>query len=131
MLGFILGALLAGKLAVNVRTVARAWLFSALPLALIFFVIGKTVAFSILLFLFACLTRIHNVLGEAKEQAVTSNHYLVRVMTTIHTGAQLGGPIASVLAGLLLDRGEQQLLIITCVCLILSGGINLLFVKAD
>lgn len=131
MLGFILGALFAGKLAAKTRTIAFAWLFSALPLVLMFFVIGKKVIFSILLFLFACVTSIHNVLGEAKEQAVTSNHYLARVMTTIRTATQIGGPIASVLAGLFLDRGGQQFLIMICACLILCGGINLLFVQQD
>lgn len=131
MLGFILGALLAGKLAAKTQTIAFAWLFSAFLLALVFFAIGKTIIFSILLFLFACVTSIHNVLGEAKEQAVTSNHYLARVMTTIRTGTQIGGPIASVLAGILLDHGGQQFLLISCACLILCGGINLLFVQQD
>lgn len=47
----------------------------------------------------------------------------------MRTGTEIGGPIASVVAGALLDHVGQQELIIVCVILILLGGINLLLVK--
>ncbi|WP_317637224.1 hypothetical protein [Lactobacillus xylocopicola] len=82
-----------------------------------------------MIFFFAIVTSIHNVLGEAKEQTATADSYLGRVMTTIRTSTQIGGPLMSVVAGVLLDHAGQNLLISGCTLLILLGGINMLLVK--
>lgn len=129
MAGFILGALLAGKMNADTRIMAFSWILSVVPLILMLFFMTNMIAFVFLLFIFGIATSIHNVLGEAKKQNVTENQYLARVLTTMRTGTEIGGPIASVVAGALLDHVGQQELIIVCVILILLGGINLLLVK--
>ncbi|WP_258567341.1 MFS transporter [Lactobacillus panisapium] len=129
MAGFILGALLAGKMNADTRIMAFSWILSVVPLILMLFFMTNMIAFVFLLFIFGIVTSIHNVLGEAKKQNVTENQYLARVLTTMRTGTEIGGPIASIVAGALLDRVGQQELIIVCVILIILGGINLLLVK--
>ncbi|MBA1393040.1 MFS transporter [Lactobacillus sp. XV13L] len=131
MLGFILGALFSGRMAAKSKTVAWTWILSALPLGLLLFCGTNLIAFAVLVFLFAMVTSVHNILGESRQQTATADRYLGRVLTTIRTGTQVGGPVGSIAAGLLLDHAGAQPLIIICCVLVLLGGLNMLLVKED
>lgn len=129
LLGIILGAMIAGKMKAKIKTIGLAWLLSSIPIGLMLLFKSNLIAFCILLFLFGPVTSIHNVLAESIIQTTTPDDYLARVFTTIRTTAYIGGPISSVLAGLLLDHTGSEVIILISSLLILIGGINILLIK--
>ena len=82
----------------------------------------------ILLFLFGPATSIHNVLAESVIQTSTADNYLGRVLTTIRTFANIGGPVSSVVSGIILDHVGEKFIIVLCASLIIIGGINILLI---
>lgn len=131
LLGIILGAMIAGKMKAKIKTIGLAWLLSSIPIALMLLFKSNLIVFCILLFLFGPVTSIHNVLAESIIQTTTPDDYLARVLTTIRTTAYIGGPISSVLAGLLLDYTGAGVIILISSFLILIGGINILLIKDE
>ncbi|MBC6341607.1 MFS transporter [Lactobacillus kimbladii] len=124
--GIILGALIAGKMKARIITVGWAWTISAIPLILMLFSLKNMVLFGILLFLFGPATSIHNVLAESVIQTSTADNYLGRVLTTIRTFANIGGPVSSVVSGIILDHVGEKFIIVLCASLIIIGGTNIL-----
>lgn len=59
-------------------------------------------------------------------QTSTSDNYLGRVLTTIRTFANIGGPISSVVAGVILDHLGEKFIVVISTSLIIIGGINIL-----
>lgn len=129
MLGFIIGAFIAGKLKAKVSTVGIAWISSSFPLALMILFLKNYTVFSFLILLFGAITSIHNILSESLLQIFTGNNILGRVLTTIRTCTSIGGPIGSLVAGVLLDNSGEEILIVACSIVILIGGVNILIVE--
>lgn len=129
MLGFIVGALIAGRLKVEINIIGISWIISAVPLFVMIFFISNWMMLSVLIFAFGMITSIHNILSESMTQNVSNDEILGRVLTTIRTSTSIGGPIGSIAAGLLLDHSNESILIFMCSLLILIGGINILFSK--
>lgn len=127
--GFILGALISGKLTPTVKTISYTWMLSTIPLLIMIFFLSNWLALSIFISLFGFLTSFQNILSESMIQITTEDAYLGRVLTTIRTSTSIGGPISSVVAGIMLDHSGDQILIILCAVFILIGGINMLFAK--
>ena len=127
--GIILGALIAGKMKARIITVGWAWTISAIPLILMLFSLKNMVLLCILLFLFGPVTSIHNVLAESVIQTSTADNYLGRVLTTIRTFANIGGPVSSVVSGIILDHVGEKFIIVLCASLIIIGGINILLAR--
>lgn len=127
--GAIVGALLAGKMKVKLSTITLAWILNAVPIGLFFFFQSNLIIFCLLILLIGPAASIHNILADSKIQSTTTDNYLGRVLTTIRTGTQIGGPISSVIGGILLDYTGIKPIVLTCSILILLGGINLLFIK--
>ena len=124
--GIILGALIAGKMKAKIITVGWAWTISAIPLILMLFSLKNMVLLCTLLFLFGPVTSIHNVLAESVIQTSTADNYLGRVLTTIRTFANIGGPVSSVVSGIILDHVDEKFIIVLCASLIIIGGTNIL-----
>lgn len=101
---------------------------SCLSLISVFF-LSNWLALSVLIALFGFLTSFQNILSESMIQITTEDAYLGRVLTTIRTSTSIGGPISSVVAGIMLDHSGDQILIILCAIFVLIGGINMLFAK--
>ena len=110
----------------RIITVDLAWTISAIPLILTLCSLKNMVLLCTLLFLFDPATSIHNVLEESIIQTSTSDNYWGRVLTTIRTFANIGGPISSVVAGIILDHVGEKFIVIVCTSLIIIGGINIL-----
>lgn len=127
--GFLLGALISGKLTPTVKTIPYTWMLSTIPLLMMIFFLSNWLALSVLIALFGFLTSFQNILSESMIQITTEDAYLGRVLTTIRTSTSIGGPISSVVAGIMLDHSGDQILIILCAVFILIGGINMLFAK--
>lgn len=127
--GFLLGAIISGKLPAKVNTISYAWIVSTLPLLVMIFFLSNWLVLSILIALFGFITSFHDILAESMIQITTDDAYLGRVLTTIRTGTSIGGPVSSIIAGLLLDHSDDQVLIILCAVFVLLGGINMLFAK--
>ena len=100
-----------------------------IPLLIMIFFLSNWLALSILITLFVFLTSFQNILSESMIQITTEDAYLGRVLTTIRTSTSIGGPISSVVAGIMLDHSGDQILIILCAIFVLIGGINMLFAK--
>lgn len=126
--GIILGAIIAGKMKAKIITVGWAWTISAIPLILMLFSLKNMVLLCTLLFLFGPVTSIHNVLAESVIQTSTADNYLGRVLTTIRTFANIGGPVSSVVSGIILDHVGEKFIIVLCASLIIIGGINILLI---
>ena len=127
--GFLLGALISGKLTPKVKTISYTWMLSTIPLLMMIFFLSNWLALSVLISLFGFLTSFQNILSESMIQITTEDAYLGRVLTTIRTSTSIGGPISSVVAGIMLDHSGDQILIILCAVFIFIGGINMLFAK--
>lgn len=125
MLGFIVGATIAGKLSVQVKTIGLMWVLSALPLILMIFFSDNWIIFMGLIFLFGLMTSIHNILAESMIQITANDEILGRVLTTIRTSTSIGGPISSVVAGILLNNSGETMLILACGLIILFSGLNI------
>lgn len=125
MLGFIIGATIAGKLTVRIKTIGFTWLSSAIPLILIIFFSNSWLIFMGLIFLFGLMTSIHNILAESMIQITSNDEVLGRVLTTIRTSTSIGGPISSIVAGILLDNSGETVLILACGFIILVSGFNI------
>ena len=127
--GFLLGALISGKLTPTVKTISYTWMLSTIPLLMMIFFLSNWLALSVLIALFGFLTSFQNILSESMIQITTEDAYLGRVLTTIRTSTSIGGPISSVVAGIMLDHSGDQIFIILCAIFVLIGGINMLFAK--
>ena len=127
IIGFLCGALLCGKLKAKVKTISTAWILSSIPLFLMLFFISNWIVFSFLILVFGFLTSLQDILSESMIQIASNDEYLGRVLTTIRTSTSIGGPISSILAGILLDISGYNILILACAIFILCGGINILF----
>lgn len=125
MLGFIIGATIAGKLTVRIKTIGFTWLSSAIPLILMIFFSNSWLIFMGLIFLFGLMTSIHNILAESMIQITSNDEVLGRVLTTIRTSTSIGGPISSIVAGILLDNSGETVLILACGFIILVSGFNI------
>lgn len=125
MLGFIIGATIAGKLTVRIKTIGFTWLSSAIPLILMIFFSNSWLIFMGLIFLFGLMTSIHNILAESMIQITSNDEVLGRVLTTIRTSTSIGGPISSIIAGILLDNSGETVLILACGFIILVSGFNI------
>ena len=112
----------------KIITVGWAWTISAIPLILMLFSLKNMVLLCTLLFLFGPVTSIHNVLAESVIQTSTADNYLGRVLTTIRTFANIGGPVSSVVSGIILDHVGEKFIIVLCASLIIIGGINILLI---
>nr|WP_258381131.1 MFS transporter [Lactobacillus helveticus] len=119
--GFLLGALISGKLTPTVKTISYTWMLSTIPLLMIIFFLSNWFALSVLIALFGFLTSFQNILSESMIQITTEDAYLGRVLTTIRTSTSIGGPISSVVAGIMLDHSGDQILIILCAVFVLIG----------
>ncbi|MBH9989266.1 MULTISPECIES: MFS transporter [unclassified Lactobacillus] len=126
LVGIILGAVIGGKMKAKIKTIGWAWIISAIPIIIMLFFLKNMVMLCILLFLFGPATSIHNVLEESIIQTSTSDNYLGRVLTTIRTFANIGGPISSVVAGVILDHLGEKFIVVISTSLIIIGGINIL-----
>ncbi|WP_438450335.1 MFS transporter [Lactobacillus kitasatonis] len=125
MLGFIIGAAIAGKLAVQIKTIGFTWIISATPLILMIFFSNNWLIFMGLIFLFGLTTSIHNILAESMIQITSNDEVLGGVLTTIRTSTSIGGPISSIVAGILLDNSGETVLILACGFIILVSGFNI------
>ena len=125
MLGFIIGATIAGKLTVRIKTIGFTWLSSAIPLISMIFFSNSWLIFMGLIFLFGLMTSIHNILAESMIQITSNDEVLGRVLTTIRTSTSIGGPISSIVAGILLDNSGETVLILACGFIILVSGFNI------
>ncbi|MDA6090279.1 MFS transporter [Lactobacillus amylovorus] len=125
MLGFIIGATIAGKLTVRIKTIGFTWLSSAIPLISMIFFSNSWLIFMGLIFLFGLMTSIHNILAESMIQITSNDEVLGRVLTTIRTSTSIGGPISSIAAGILLDNSDETVLILACGFIILVSGFNI------
>lgn len=76
--------------------------------------------------MFGALTGIHNILGETLMQITSSQDVLGRVMTTIRTANSLGSPLGSIVAGIILDKCNQNILLVICSIFISLGGLNII-----
>lgn len=125
MIGFVIGATIAGRLSVRVKTIGFTWIASAVPLLLIIFFSNNWLIFTGLIFLFGLMTSIHNILAESLIQITADDEILGRVLTTIRTSTSIGGPISSIVAGILLDSSGETVLILACGFIILISGLNI------
>ena len=71
------------------------------------------------------MTSIHNILAESLIQITADDEILGRVLTTIRTSTSIGGPISSIVAGILLDSSGETVLILACGTIILISGLNI------
>ena len=126
MVGFIIGATIASKLAVKVKMIGFTWILSALPLILMIFFSNNWLIFVGLIFLFGIMTSIHNILAESLIQITSNDEVLGRVLTTLRTSTSIGGPISSIIAGILLDNSGESVLMLICGSIILISGLNIL-----
>ncbi|WP_251717856.1 MFS transporter [Lactobacillus agrestimuris] len=126
MVGFIIGATIASKLAVKVKMIGFTWILSALPLILMIFFSNNWLIFVGLIFLFGIMTSIHNILAESLIQITSNDEVLGRVLTTLRTSTSIGGPISSIIAGILLDNSGETVLMLICGSIILISGLNIL-----
>lgn len=131
LVGIILGAFIGGKMKTKIKTIGWAWTISAIPLILMLFSLKNMVLLCTLLFLFGPVTSIHNVLAESVIQTSTADNYLGRVLTTIRTFANIGGPVSSVVSGIILDHVGEKFIIVLCASLIIIGGINILLARPE
>lgn len=125
MLGFIIGAAIAGKLAVRIKTIGFTWIISALPLILMIFFSNNWLIFMGLIFFFGLMTSIHNILAESMIQITSDDEVLGRILTTIRTSTSIGGPISSIVAGILLDHSGETVLMLACGLIIIISGLNI------
>lgn len=89
--GFLLGALISGKLTPTVKTISYTWMLSTIPLLMMIFFLSNWLALSVLIALFGFLTSFQNILSESMIQITTEDAYLGRVLTTIRTSTSIGG----------------------------------------
>lgn len=127
-LGFIVGVIICKYLKTTSKNVGLIWSLSIIP---ILFLINNSnwLTFCFLISIFGTLTGIHNILGESLMQITSTEDILGRVMTTIRTANSLGSPIGSVVAGIILDKFNQNILLVICCIFIFLGGINIIIKK--
>lgn len=127
-LGFIVGVIICKYLKTTSKNVGLIWILSIIPLL---FLINNSnwLIFCFLISIFGTLTGIHNILGESLMQITSTEDILGRVMTTIRTANSLGSPIGSVVAGIILDKFNQNILLVICCIFIFLGGINIIIKK--
>ncbi|MBP2058715.1 MFS family permease [Lactobacillus colini] len=129
IIGFIIGAIVASKLKPHAKVISITWMSSAIPLFVMLFSISNWIIFSISIFIFGILTSVHNILSESLIQIITVDTVLGRVLTTLKTSTSLGGPIGSVIAGILLDHSGEAAMIAGCAVLIFLSGLNIMRTK--
>lgn len=125
MVGFIVGAGIAGRLSARIKTIGFTWITSAIPLILMIFFSNNWLIFVVLIFLFGLITSVHNILAESMIQITSNDEVLGRVLTTIRTSTSIGGPVSSILAGILLDNSGETVLILACGAIIFISGLNI------
>lgn len=130
IVGFIIGAVIAGRLNPSIRIISTSWTISAFPLLVMLFFIKNWIIFSLGILVFGVLTSVHNILSESLIQIVANDEILGRILTTIKTSTSLGGPVGSVVAGELLDHSGEAVVIIACSILIFLSGINIFRAKS-
>lgn len=129
IIGFIGGAIIAGKLRPSIKVISISWAASAFPLLIMLVFIRNWLLFSIAILAFGILTSLHNILSESLIQIISADKILGRVLTTIKTSTSLGGPIGSIVAGELLDHSGEAIVIIACSVLIFLSGMNIFRAK--
>ncbi|WP_269079371.1 MFS transporter [Lactobacillus hamsteri] len=128
IIGFMCGAFLSGRLKTKIKTISFTWILSSIPLFLMLIFISNWIIFSFLILIFGFLTSLQNILSESMIQITSNDEYLGHVLTTIRTGTSIGGPISSIIGGLL-DYSGYEILILICALFVICGGINMLFSK--